>query len=162
MAKIKIDKKIVGYRVESADDKSAAHKASQKASLKAGQKADQRPDEGAVGKRLSVEGNVVRMHEKLERPEMLPLTSQVLAIEVLERNEGVHRWPGRGIDHPSHMWMVHPLGRLGDEARSALGGMGGTAPQAGMHDLPGGRQSGKQGMVSAHMGIGEAAAAGFL
>ena len=71
MAKIKIDKKIVGYRVESADDKSAAHKASQKASLKAGQKADQRPDEGAVGKRLSVEGNVVRMHEKLERPEML-------------------------------------------------------------------------------------------
>jgi hypothetical protein len=62
MAKIKIDKKIVGYRVESADDKSAAQKADQKG----GQKGD-----AAGAKRLVVEGNVVRMHEKLERPEML-------------------------------------------------------------------------------------------
>jgi hypothetical protein len=60
MAKIRIDRKIVGYRVESADDKSAAQKG------KAGPKAD-----AAAAKRLAVEGNVVRMHEKLERPEML-------------------------------------------------------------------------------------------
>jgi hypothetical protein len=60
MAKIKIDKKIVGYRVESADEKSAAQKA------RAGQKGD-----AAGTKRLPAEGNVVRMHEKLERPEML-------------------------------------------------------------------------------------------
>ena len=63
MAKIRIDKKIVGYRVESADDKAAAKKAAQKS----GQKAE----DGPSGRRLSVEGNVVRMHEKLERPEML-------------------------------------------------------------------------------------------
>jgi hypothetical protein len=60
MAKIKIDRKIVGYRVESADDKSVAQKG------KAGPKAD-----AAAAKRLPAEGNVVRMHEKLERPEML-------------------------------------------------------------------------------------------
>ena len=59
MPKIRIDRKIVGYRVESADDRAAAKKAAQKA------------EEGLAGKRLSSEGNVVRMHEKLERPEML-------------------------------------------------------------------------------------------
>ncbi|MEO7385449.1 MAG: NrdJb [Gammaproteobacteria bacterium] len=63
MAKIKIDKKIVGYRVESADDKSAGSKAAQKG----GQSISQ----SASAKRLAAEGNVVRMHEKLERPEML-------------------------------------------------------------------------------------------
>ena len=63
MAKIRIDKKIVGYRVESADDKPAANKTSPKV----GQKAE----EVASSRRLSVEGNVVRMHERLERPEML-------------------------------------------------------------------------------------------
>jgi hypothetical protein len=64
MAKIKIEKKIVGYRVESADEKAAAQKG------KAGQKAGTAGD-AAGTKRLAVEGNVVRMHEKLERPEML-------------------------------------------------------------------------------------------
>ena len=67
MAKIKIDKKIVGYRVEAGDDKPAAGKAGQKASQQASQKAE----DVAASRRLSVEGNVVRMHEKLERPEML-------------------------------------------------------------------------------------------
>ena len=54
MAKIRIDRKIVGYRVENGEDKTAAKKA-----------------ERAAAKRLVSEGNVVRMHEKLERPEML-------------------------------------------------------------------------------------------
>ncbi|MEO8443823.1 MAG: NrdJb, partial [Gammaproteobacteria bacterium] len=65
MARIKIDKKIVSYRVESADDK-----AGQKGGLKTGDKASEKQAK-ADSKRLSVEGNVVRMHEKLERPEML-------------------------------------------------------------------------------------------
>jgi hypothetical protein len=67
MAKIKIEKKIVGYRVESADEKPAANRTSQKAS----QTASQKLEEIASSRRLSVEGNVVRMHERLERPEML-------------------------------------------------------------------------------------------
>jgi hypothetical protein len=53
MAKTRIEKKIVGFRVEGAEDKAT--------------KKVERP---AV-KRLATEGNVVRMHEKLERPEML-------------------------------------------------------------------------------------------
>lgn len=59
MAKITIDQKIVGYRVETAEDRSGAKKPRVKA------------DDGAASKRLLSEGNVVRMHEKLERPEML-------------------------------------------------------------------------------------------
>lgn len=54
MTMITIDKKIVGYRVEGADDKAAAKKT-----------------EKPGPRRLQTEGNVVRMHEKLERPEML-------------------------------------------------------------------------------------------
>lgn len=54
MTKTRIDRKIVGYRVESSEDKAASRKA-----------------ERAGAKRLATEGNVVRMHEKLERPEML-------------------------------------------------------------------------------------------
>ena len=54
MAKIRIDRKIVGYRVENGEDKAAAKKVDK-----------------AAAKRLVSEGNVVRMHEKLERPEML-------------------------------------------------------------------------------------------
>lgn len=54
MAKISIDKKIVGYRVEGADGKGAEARA-----------------EKPVVRDISVDGKVVRMHEKLERPEML-------------------------------------------------------------------------------------------
>jgi len=74
MGKIKIDRKIVGYRVESPDDKGAARKPGREPEQKLGQqtvqKGGQKPD-GAAAKRLPSEGNVVRMHEKLERPEML-------------------------------------------------------------------------------------------
>ncbi|MDP2322933.1 MAG: NrdJb [Gammaproteobacteria bacterium] len=69
MPKIKIDRKIVGYRVESPDDKSG-QKSGQKSGKESGQKGGQKSD-GSAAKRLSSEGNVVRMHEKLERPEML-------------------------------------------------------------------------------------------
>lgn len=58
MAKITIDKKIVGYRVEAADDPAA----------KKGRASGNEP---SAARRLPTEGNVVRMHEKLERPEML-------------------------------------------------------------------------------------------
>ncbi len=54
MAKIRIDKKIVGYRVEGAEPKTPEAKAD-KAGLR----------------EVSADGKVVRMHEKLERPEML-------------------------------------------------------------------------------------------
>jgi hypothetical protein len=54
MGKTTIDKQIVGYRVEGAEEKASAKK----------------PDP-AAGRRFPAEGNVVRMHEKLERPEML-------------------------------------------------------------------------------------------
>ncbi len=54
MAKVTIEKKIIGYRVEGAEDKNAAAR---------------KPE--AAQRRFSAEGNVVRMHEKLERPEML-------------------------------------------------------------------------------------------
>jgi hypothetical protein len=53
MSKIQIDKKIVGYRVE-ADIKSVEQKA-----------------EKAPVREVSADGKVVRMHEKLERPETL-------------------------------------------------------------------------------------------
>jgi hypothetical protein len=66
MANIKIDRKIVGYRVESPDEK----KTGQNTGEKPGQKGGQKPD-ASIAKRLPSEGNVVRMHEKLERPEML-------------------------------------------------------------------------------------------
>ncbi|MDH4023455.1 MAG: NrdJb, partial [Gammaproteobacteria bacterium] len=62
MTNIKIDRKIVGYRVESPDEKGGGQKS--------GQKSGQKPD-ASIGRRLPSEGNVVRMHEKLERPEML-------------------------------------------------------------------------------------------
>ena len=58
MAKIRIDRKIVGYRVDGGDDKGA-------------DKAAEKKSERSAAKRLPAEGNVVRMHEKLERPEML-------------------------------------------------------------------------------------------
>jgi hypothetical protein len=58
MAKIRIDRKIVGYRVDGGDDKGA-------------DKAVEKKSERSAAKRLPAEGNVVRMHEKLERPEML-------------------------------------------------------------------------------------------
>jgi hypothetical protein len=54
MSRIKIDKKIVGYRVEGAE------------AAKAAEKADK-----PVIREVSADGKVVRMHEKLERPEML-------------------------------------------------------------------------------------------
>ncbi len=54
MSRIKIDKKIVGYRVEGAEAAKAAEKA-----------------EKPVVREVSADGKVVRMHEKLERPEML-------------------------------------------------------------------------------------------
>jgi len=66
MSTIKIDKKIVGYRVESPDDTGPGQKSGQNS----GQKGAQKPD-GSAARRLPTEGNVVRMHEKLERPEML-------------------------------------------------------------------------------------------
>jgi hypothetical protein len=53
MPRIKIDKKIVGYRVEGADAKAAEK------------------TEKPVVREVSADGKVVRMHEKLERPEML-------------------------------------------------------------------------------------------
>lgn len=52
---IKIDSKIVSYRVENAEEAAAAAKAAEKPARRL----------------ISTEGNVVRMHEKLERPEML-------------------------------------------------------------------------------------------
>ena len=54
MSKISIDKKIVGYRVEGADARAAEAKAAKPAV-----------------REVSADGKVVRMHEKLERPEML-------------------------------------------------------------------------------------------
>lgn len=54
MSKISIDKKIVGYRVEGADARAAEAKA-----------------EKPAVREVSADGKVVRMHEKLERPEML-------------------------------------------------------------------------------------------
>jgi hypothetical protein len=54
MANMTIDKKIVGYRVEGAEVKTPEPKA----------------DKAAV-REVSADGKVVRMHEKLERPEML-------------------------------------------------------------------------------------------
>ncbi len=54
MARITIDKKIVGYRVEGAEAKGPEPKA-----------------EKAAIREISADGKVVRMHEKLERPEML-------------------------------------------------------------------------------------------
>jgi hypothetical protein len=57
MARMKIEKKIVGYRVEGAESK-----APEKAPAK-----DERP----ALREVSPDGKVVRMHEKLERPEML-------------------------------------------------------------------------------------------
>ncbi|GIK35152.1 MAG: hypothetical protein AMXMBFR45_24660 [Gammaproteobacteria bacterium] len=54
MSKISIDKKIVGYRVEGADARAPEAKA-----------------EKPAVREVSADGKVVRMHEKLERPEML-------------------------------------------------------------------------------------------
>ena len=54
MPKTTIDKKIVGYRVEGAENKAAEAKADK-----------------PVVREISPDGKVVRMHEKLERPEML-------------------------------------------------------------------------------------------
>ncbi len=54
MPKITIDKKIVRYRVEGADSKAAEGKA-----------------EKLAAREVSPDGKVVRMHERLERPEML-------------------------------------------------------------------------------------------
>ena len=62
VAKIRIDRKIVGYRVDSGDDKVAG---------KAAENSAEKKSERTAAKRLPAEGNVVRMHEKLERPEML-------------------------------------------------------------------------------------------
>ncbi|MCK6372360.1 MAG: NrdJb [Gammaproteobacteria bacterium] len=53
MARLTIDKKIVGYRVAGAEARP-----------------DARPEKAAV-REVSADGKVVRMHEKLERPEML-------------------------------------------------------------------------------------------
>jgi len=61
MAKIKIDKKIVGYRVEGAD---------KPADTAAGKAAPEQEERAAI-REVSADGKVVRMHEKLERPEML-------------------------------------------------------------------------------------------
>lgn len=54
MAKLNIDKKIVGYRVGGAEARQAESKA-----------------EKPAIREVSADGKVVRMHEKLERPEML-------------------------------------------------------------------------------------------
>ena len=54
MSKISIDKKTVGYRVEGADARAPEAKA-----------------EKPAVREVSADGKVVRMHEKLERPEML-------------------------------------------------------------------------------------------
>jgi hypothetical protein len=54
MPRITIDRKIVGYRVEGAETKAAEPKA-----------------EKPAIREVSADGKVVRMHEKLERPEML-------------------------------------------------------------------------------------------
>ncbi len=54
MPKITIDKKIVRYRVEGADSRAAESKAEKPAT-----------------REVSPDGKVVRMHERLERPEML-------------------------------------------------------------------------------------------
>ncbi|MCE7896393.1 MAG: NrdJb [Gammaproteobacteria bacterium PRO8] len=54
MSKISIDKKIVGYRVEGADARAPEAKT-----------------EKPAVREVSADGKVVRMHEKLERPEML-------------------------------------------------------------------------------------------
>jgi hypothetical protein len=54
MSKTRIDRRIVGYRVEGGEDKGAARKVEKPAVL-----------------RTEADGKVVRMHEKLERPEML-------------------------------------------------------------------------------------------
>jgi hypothetical protein len=55
MSKITIDKKIVGYRVEGTEPKAPEPKAVEKPGVR----------------EISADGKVVRMHEKLERPEML-------------------------------------------------------------------------------------------
>ncbi len=55
MAKLTIEKKIVGYRVEGAESRAAELKA----------------EKAAAVREVSADGKVVRMHEKLERPEML-------------------------------------------------------------------------------------------
>jgi hypothetical protein len=54
MSRTRIDTKIVGYRVDGGDDKGQARKADKPAA-----------------RRVEADGKVVRMHEKLERPEML-------------------------------------------------------------------------------------------
>jgi hypothetical protein len=55
MSKTRIDNRIVGYRVEGGEDKGAAPRKADKPALP----------------RAEADGKVVRMHEKLERPEML-------------------------------------------------------------------------------------------
>ena len=57
MSSIKIDKKILKYRVEKPEDKAAAEKAAAESVAQATEK--------------EKESNVVWMHEKVERPEML-------------------------------------------------------------------------------------------
>ena len=53
--------------------------------------------------------------------------------------------------------VAHPGHGLGDEASGPLGGVSRTAPQAGVQDLPGFGQDGKQGMIAPYVGVGEAA-----
>ncbi len=62
MATIKIDKKIVDYRVEQPDGEIAPD---------AGEVAAKAETAAALPRETSADGKVVRMHEKLDRPEML-------------------------------------------------------------------------------------------
>lgn len=103
MSTMQIDRKIVGYRVEGSEEKTAAaasaqsqsqtpaagsaaaattgrdkaaapQKAAERATEKVGERAGEKPPEKPPEKparRIEADGKVVRMHEKLERPEML-------------------------------------------------------------------------------------------
>ncbi|MEE9136776.1 MAG: NrdJb, partial [Gammaproteobacteria bacterium] len=62
MATIKIDKKMVDYRVEQPEDEVAPD---------AGAVAAKAEMAAALPRETSADGKVVRMHEKLDRPEML-------------------------------------------------------------------------------------------
>jgi hypothetical protein len=90
MSIMRIERKIVGYRVEGGEEKAATAPAPQQAAGKPAEKLPEKPVEKAVEKaaekaaekavekpaekpvrRTEADGKVVRMHEKLERPEML-------------------------------------------------------------------------------------------
>jgi hypothetical protein len=69
MATIKIDKKIVDYRVEQPEDKVTPD--ADEVTPDAGEVAAKSEAATALPRETSADGKVVRMHEKLDRPEML-------------------------------------------------------------------------------------------